>query len=129
MKFCTSRLLINFGPIYSDLSFSRWQLDHHQRTQCLVVSLKAMIKSQHRAQHSPRTGYTKHSIHRVQHTPSTAYSQYSTHPVYHPLRTAYTTYCFIPRSTASHSTPLSELSGNHVTVNFLCSQNYQSTNE
>jgi len=43
-------------------------------------SLHAMIKSQHRVQHTPSTAYTEYSIHRVQHTLSTASSQHQLSP-------------------------------------------------
>jgi len=52
------------------------------------LSLNAMIKSEHRVQHTPSTAYTEYSIHRVQHTPSTAYTEYSTHWVLHTPHTA-----------------------------------------
>ena len=62
-------------------------------------------------------------------TPSTANTEFGIHWVQHTLSTAYTTYCIIPRSTVSHSQPVSHLSADHVLLNFLHSHNYKLTNE
>jgi len=42
----------------------------------------------------------------------------STHRVLHALSTAFTTYCMIPKSTVSHSQPVSYLSADHVCTHF-----------
>jgi hypothetical protein len=120
----------DFPPTLSSLSFLSSILPSPKNTKLShrTLSLHAMIKNEHRVQHTPSTACTEYSIHRVQHSLSTAYTAYSIHRVMHSPRTAYTPYCIIPRSTVSCSQPVSSL-GRPFVLNSQHSCNYELTNE
>ena len=69
-----SQFLIMISPISIHLSLS---LPSPKNAKLIhsYLSLRSMIRSYHRVQHTPSTAYTEPSIYWVQHTPSTASSQ------------------------------------------------------
>jgi len=100
-----SQYLMMISPnLLWSLSFSSSILPSPKNTKLshCSLSLHAMIKTEHRVQHTPSTAYTEYSIHRVQQT----------------MSTAYTAYCVIPRSTVSCSQPVSHLLADHVCTQF-----------
>ena len=74
-----------FPRTLSSLSFLSSILPSPKNTKLShpLQSLHAMIKSQHRVQHTPSTAYTKYSIHSVLHTPGTAYTTYCIRRIQH----------------------------------------------
>jgi len=100
-----SQFLKMISPIPSHLSLSCPQLNCHLRTRSEVIALYLSM---------PWWWVnTEYRIHWVQHTPSTPYSAY----------------CIIPRSTVSHSQPVSQLLADHVVLDSLHSDNSECTNE
>jgi len=90
-----SQFLMMISPISSHVSPSRPQLYPHLRTRSWVIPLYLSM---------PWSWVnTEYSIHRVLHTQSTAYTEY----------------CIIPRSTVSHSQPVSHLLGRPLLYSIL----------
>ena len=110
------------------LSFSWWFTPSPLLSLFLVlnstITYEHQVKSSlsispcHDQELTPSTAYTEYSIYQVQHTLCTAYTESSIQHVQHILSTAYTTYCIIPRSTVSHSQPVSHLWADHVCTQF-----------